>query len=123
MITRSVFVLAMLSLTMAAGASMSQQQVQVPQTTIRSKVELVNVVFAATDRDGKMVSGLKAEDFQVFEDKKPQTIDYFNDWTRDTEVPLTIALLTGVALAWAIGYCESEHAHSHHHAKSRAGEK
>lgn len=93
MITRSVFALAMLSLTMAAELPNPQQQVQVPRTTIRSKVELVNVVFAATDRDGKMVSGLKAEDFQVFEDKKPQTIDYFNDWTKDTEVPLTIALL------------------------------
>ncbi len=39
-----------------------------------------------------------------------------------SRVPLTIALLTGVALAWAIGYAESEHAHSHHHeASSQAG--
>jgi VWFA-related protein len=70
-----------------------QQQVQVPRTTIRSQVELVNGVFTATDRNGKMVSGLKTEDFQVFEDKKPQPIDYFNDWTQGTDVPLTIALL------------------------------
>ncbi len=32
-----------------------------------------------------------------------------------SRIPLTLALLTGVALAWGIGYFESEHAHSHHH--------
>ena len=31
---------------------------------------------------------------------------------------LTAALLTGVAMAWAIGLVESEHAHSHHHAEA-----
>ncbi|MGE5194382.1 MAG: ZIP family metal transporter [Deltaproteobacteria bacterium] len=35
-----------------------------------------------------------------------------------SRVPLTVALLTGVALAWGIGYLESEHAHSHHHAEA-----
>ncbi len=93
MIIRSMLALTMVSLTLAGATPMSQQQVQVPRTTIRSQVELVNVVFTATDRNGKMVSGLKTEDFQVFEDKKPQTIDYFNDWTQGTDVPLTIALL------------------------------
>jgi zinc and cadmium transporter len=38
-----------------------------------------------------------------------------------SRVPLTIALLTGVALAWAIGYVESDHAHSHHHAEAPGG--
>jgi VWFA-related protein len=93
MVIRSVLALTMVSLTLAVAAPTPQQQVQVPQTTIRSQVELVNVIFTATDRNGKMVSGLKAGDFQVFEDKKPQTIDYFNDWTQGTDVPLTIALL------------------------------
>jgi len=35
-----------------------------------------------------------------------------------SRVPLTVALLTGVALAWAIGYVESEHTHSHQHAEA-----
>src|SRR5262245_49749952 len=35
-----------------------------------------------------------------------------------SRLPLTAALLTGVALAWAIGFAESEHAHSHQHAES-----
>jgi zinc and cadmium transporter len=33
-----------------------------------------------------------------------------------SRLPLTAALLIGVALAWGIGYFESEHAHTHHHA-------
>jgi len=35
-----------------------------------------------------------------------------------SRLPLTAALLTGVALAWVIGFAESEHAHSHQHVKS-----
>jgi zinc and cadmium transporter len=35
-----------------------------------------------------------------------------------SRIPLTLALLTGVALAWCIGFWESEHAHSHHHAEA-----
>jgi zinc and cadmium transporter len=35
-----------------------------------------------------------------------------------SRLPLTAALLTGVALAWAIGFAESEHAHSHRHVES-----
>jgi zinc and cadmium transporter len=36
-----------------------------------------------------------------------------------SRLPLTAALLTGVALAWLIGFAESEHAHSHSHAEAR----
>ena len=80
------------SLTVASAPTM-QTAAQLPQATIRTEVSLVNVVFTATDRNGKVLSGLKADDFQVLEDKKPQTIDYFNDWTKGTEVPMTVALL------------------------------
>jgi VWFA-related protein len=64
-----------------------------PQTTIRANVSLVNVIFTATDRSGKVVAGLKAEDFILAEDRKSQTIDYFSDWTQGSDIPLTIALL------------------------------
>jgi VWFA-related protein len=70
-----------------------QLPAQAPQTTIRTEVSLVNVVFSATDRDDKTVPGLKAEDFALLEDGKPQQIEYFNDWTKGTEVPLTMAFL------------------------------
>ena len=35
-----------------------------------------------------------------------------------SRLPLTAALLAGVALAWAIGFVESEHVHSHRHVES-----
>lgn len=63
------------------------------QATIRAEVALVDVVFAATDRNGHPVRGLKAEDFQIFEDKTPQKIEYFSNLGKGSEVPLTIALL------------------------------
>lgn len=90
---RTVLALACMSLPLAVSAARSQLPTQVPPTTIKTDVSLVNVVFSATDRNDKTVPGLKASDFMLFEDKKPQEIDYFNDWTKGREVPLTIALL------------------------------
>ncbi|MBP1623174.1 MAG: hypothetical protein H6Q07_1194 [Acidobacteria bacterium] len=65
---------------------------QEPQATIRAEVALVNVVFTA-ERDGRLVQGLQAEDFQISENKQPQKIEYFSALGKSSEVPLTIALL------------------------------
>jgi VWFA-related protein len=63
------------------------------QTTIRAEVALVDVIFTATDRNGRPVRDLKADDFQIFEDKAPQKIEFFSSLGKGSEVPLTIALL------------------------------
>jgi Ca-activated chloride channel family protein len=63
------------------------------QTTIRTEVALVNVVFSVVDRGNRFVTGLKADDFVVLEDRVPQKIEYFNQFDTSNEVPLTIALL------------------------------
>lgn len=63
------------------------------QAIIRAEVALVNVVFTAVDRNGRPVRGLKREDFQVFEDRKLQKIEFFGELGKGSEVPLTIALL------------------------------
>lgn len=60
---------------------------------IRAEVALVNIIFSATDKKGRTIEGLRAEDFQVFENKQPQKIEYFSDPRKSTEVPLTIALV------------------------------
>jgi VWFA-related protein len=91
--TKTSVALALAGWTLAASVSMPQAVPQIPQATIRTEVALVNVVFTATDKNGKVVSGLKSEDFLITEDKKPQTIDYFNDWTKGSDIPLTVALL------------------------------
>jgi VWFA-related protein len=66
---------------------------QDPQTTIRAEVALVNVVFTAMDRKGRPVHDLKMDDFQIFENKEPQTIEFFGALGKASDVPLTIALL------------------------------
>ncbi len=57
---------------------------------IRAEVTRVNMLFAVTDKKGRFVTDLKKEDFQVFENKKPQTILEFNS---ETDLPLRLAIL------------------------------
>jgi VWFA-related protein len=66
---------------------------QQPQTTIRAEVGLVNIVFTAMDKKGRSVPGLKADDFEVFDNKQPQKIEFFSELGKGSDVPLTIALL------------------------------
>jgi VWFA-related protein len=66
---------------------------QEPQTTIRTEVSLVNLIFSAVDNKNRFVPELKADDFMVFEDHQPQKIEYFSDLSKEKSVPLTIALL------------------------------
>jgi VWFA-related protein len=66
---------------------------QQPQTTIRAEVGLVNIVFTAADKKGRPVPGLKADDFEVFDNRQPQKIEFFSELGKSSEVPLTIALL------------------------------
>lgn len=75
------------------GSSCPAASAQDSQATIRAEVALVDIVFTATDRNGRPVPGLKADDFQIFEDKTPQKIEYFSTLGKGSEVPLTIALL------------------------------
>jgi VWFA-related protein len=75
------------------GAAVRRSFGQDPQTTIRAEVALVNLVFTAVDKNGRPVRGLKQEDFQVFENRDPQKIEYFSDLSKGSDVPLTVALL------------------------------
>jgi Ca-activated chloride channel family protein len=47
--------------------------------SFRSGVELVNVTATVTDGDGRFVSGLRQEDFSIYEDGDPQTITHFSN--------------------------------------------
>jgi len=78
---------------MASSLSGGETSVQQPQTTIRAEVALVNILFTALDKNGHPVRDLKADDFQVFENKQAQKIEYFSDLGKGSDVPLTIAFL------------------------------
>ena len=60
-------------------------------TTIRKRVNEVNVVFTVTDKRGHFVKDLTQNDFRVFDDSKPaQSIASFS---RETNLPLRVGLL------------------------------
>jgi len=83
----------MLLLISAIGTLNRSGFAQEPQTLIRTEVGLVNIIFTAIGKNGRPVPGLKAKDFQVFDNKQPRKIEYFSDLGKDSETPLTIALL------------------------------
>ncbi len=65
-------------------------------TTIRVNVKLVNVFSTVTDASGAPVSSLKQDDFQIFEDGKPQKIAVFQ---RESELPLSIVIAIDASLS------------------------
>ena len=58
-----------------------------------SRVDLVHFGVAVVDKQGKPVTGLKAEDFQILENGKPQTLKYFAAGDPDDAPPLHLGLL------------------------------
>lgn len=60
------------------------------QEPIRVQVDLVNVLSTVFDKQGRIIPDLTQRDFIVLEDGQPQEILNF---TRDVNLPLTIALL------------------------------
>ena len=62
-----------------AGVGQGQPQLpQQPPITFRAEVNYVEVDTRVLDRDGKFVAGLAVDDFQVFEDGKPQKVSAFS---------------------------------------------
>ena len=57
--------------------------------TFRMDVKLVNLWVNVTDKTGAIVGGLGKDDFQVFEDGRPQKISVFE---RQSELPLNLTL-------------------------------
>lgn len=62
------------ALAVILGQPLAGQQQNPPAPTFRSNVNLVLVDVVVRDRRGSVVSGLKADDFQLLEDGKPQQI-------------------------------------------------
>src|SRR5687768_4040799 len=56
-----------------------------PRFSERLDVSLVNVEVIVTDRDGNRVRGLKAEDFTILEEGRPQQIANFAEYSAQAE--------------------------------------
>ena len=64
-------------------------------TTLKKTVNEVNVIFTVTDKHGRFVKNLKANDFSVLDDRKPpQSIINF---ASETNLPLRVGLLVDVS--------------------------
>ena len=61
------------------------------QDVVKITTNLVQVDAVVT-KDGKQVNDLKPEDFQLFEDGKPQTITNFSYISNVSTVPLNVAV-------------------------------
>jgi Ca-activated chloride channel family protein len=57
---------------------------------IKVRVDLVNVLFTATDKKNRLVLDLTKDDLRVFEDQKPQNVRFFS---RESDLPLRIGIL------------------------------
>jgi VWFA-related protein len=86
--------LVVLALVAAAAVSASAQQSSQPSQDgqafrFRTGVELINVTATVTDRNGRFVSGLRQEDFRVYQDDQPQAITHFNS----ERVPVSLGII------------------------------
>lgn len=72
----------------AAAQDQNQDDQNIP--TFKANVNVVNLFFNVKDKRGALIPNLTKDDFQVFEDGKPQTIKYFN---ANTDLPLTLGIL------------------------------
>src|SRR3954468_14655225 len=82
----TVVVLLMNAQSNVRGEQQDQQQQPAPssgseQQSFRFKtgVELINVTATVTDENGRFVSGLRKEDFRVYQDEQLQTVTHFNN--------------------------------------------
>ncbi|MGH9163079.1 MAG: VWA domain-containing protein [Vicinamibacteraceae bacterium] len=95
-ILRSVAVLAVLAGPVSSGAVAAQQDAD-ERFRFRSGVELINVTATVTDRDGRFVSGLRKEDFKIYEDDQPQAISHFSA----ERVPVSLGLVVDTSNSMA----------------------
>jgi VWFA-related protein len=80
-----------------------------PDYSINVTVPVVDVPVSVVTKDGQFVSGLKKDNFRVFEDGVPQTVTSFNQ----TDAPITAVLLIEFSeIYWQITQGSLEAAYS-----------
>jgi VWFA-related protein len=81
----------------AASVTLAAQSAQPPAADgtfkFRSRAELINVATTVTDRAERFVSGLRLEDFTLYEDNVRQTITHFSD----ERAPVSLGLVVDMS--------------------------
>ena len=68
----------------------AQQPAEQSDQTLKVNVNVVGLFFNVKDKHGALIPNLTKDDFEVFEDGKPQTIKYF---AAESNLPLTLGIL------------------------------
>ena len=63
---------------------------QGPTETLKINVKVVQLFFNVKEKKGALVPNLTKDEFEIFEDGKPQTIKYFS---AESNLPLTLGIL------------------------------
>ena len=77
----------------SASAPRAQQPQAGPRPTFRAAVDLVHFGVSVLDKQGKPVTGLTRDDFEIVEQGKKQTVQYFSAGSPEDAPPLHIGLL------------------------------
>ncbi len=90
-----VLVFALCAILPAAGAQQPAAKAESapaddPSTRIVLDVNRVNLLFTVTDKKGRFVTDLDQQDFEIYENKRPQRIMQFN---AESNLPLRLAIL------------------------------
>jgi VWFA-related protein len=72
------------------SSSQKSQDSQEPTTTLKVNVNVVQLFFNVKEKHGGLVPNLTKNDFEIYEDGKPQTIKYF---TAESNLPLTLGMM------------------------------
>lgn len=75
---------------LATSDSTADQAKNQSVDTLKVNVNVVQLFFNVKDKKGALVPTLAKDDFEVFEDGKPQTIKYF---AAESDLPLTLGIL------------------------------
>src|SRR5438093_1057952 len=66
------------------------------QPTFTSEVKVVNLLATVRNHKGQIINNLTKDDFQLEEEGRPQTVQYFS---RESDLPLTLGLLVDTSLS------------------------
>jgi hypothetical protein len=84
---------------LAQPQAQSQPELKRPQEgqpKIAVEVKTVSVLATVRDKHGKIISNLTKDDFQLDEDGRPQTVNYF---AHESDLPLRLGLLVDTSLS------------------------
>jgi VWFA-related protein len=73
-----------------SGIASTRRQDNPQAPVIRTQVNLVNLFVTVRDKNKRIVTDLKQDDFKVFEDGQPQQIAFFS---KEVTLPITLAML------------------------------